>query len=171
MRRKKIIALIFAVITPILTESGHAQNVDRHPGTIMRTLMPTGTRCENVTWEPMSYCRYMAANAPGVIFELSFSPDGAGGSLTYDPASLEARQFFGAMRLYFLKLGTPASAFDDCVARSQLDAVEIPVGDWILKCRFSDFGEKLAYEIYSERPIQFSPVVSFDAAHLRPHSR
>jgi hypothetical protein len=133
-------------------ESGHAQLVDRASAEIvMRDLMPTNARCERISWEPISYCRYETVNVPNVVFEISFGRDGPSGSLTYDIGNSEGRQFFGKMRLFFSRVGVEEKALDECINQSKLKANEFLAGNLLVKCRYTNFADGVGYEIFTER--------------------
>jgi len=133
-------------------ENGHAQVVDRAGAEmVMRDLMPTNARCERVSWEPISYCRYETANMPDVVFEISFGTDGPSASLTYHIGNSEGRRFLNTIRLFFSRVGVQEKVLDKCINQSKTKSSEVLAGNLRVKCRFVNFADRVGYEIFAER--------------------
>ena len=129
----------------LTVESGQAQIVDRSGAEmVMRELMPTTVRCGRVLWdEPISYCRYETAN---LVFELSFGADGLAGSLTYNIGS-GGRHFLNTMRIFFSRIGVQEKIFVECINQSKSESVEVLARNFLVKCRYADIADRVAYEI------------------------
>jgi hypothetical protein len=63
------------------------------------------------------------------------------------------------MRLYFLRVGVPKSVLDKCIARSKWQSGEAVAANLRIKCRYTDFADRIGYEIFVERTDQSQPVV------------
>jgi hypothetical protein len=150
-KRMKV-ALISAAIGLLTIESGHTQ-IDRADAElVMRDLMPTNSRCERISWESISYCRYETANTPYVVFEISFGPDGPQSSLTYDVGNSEGRQFLRTIRLFFSRLGVEEKTLSECIQQSKSKASEFLTGNWRINCRYVNIADdRVGYEIFADR--------------------
>jgi hypothetical protein len=149
---KMKVALIAAAVGLLTIESGHTQNDRADAELVMRELMPTNSRCERISWEPISYCRYQTANTPNVVFEISFGPDGLQSSLTYDVGNSEGRQFLHTIRLFFSRLGVQEKALSECIQQSKSKASEFLAGNWRINCRYVNItDDRAGYEIFADR--------------------
>ena len=154
------------MVIVLTCDYGYAQLIDRAGAEkIMRELMPPNSRCAQTPSETLSYCRYDTANTPDVVLEASFGDDGPAFSLTYDIGNIEGRQFVNMMRLYFLRVGVPKLVLDKCIARLKSQSSEVVAASLRIKCRYTDFADRIGYEIFVERSNKSQPVVGLGVPH------
>lgn len=156
MRKNKsgnaILSAVSLVFLSLAVQSGHTQLVDRTDvEAVMRDLMPTNVRCGSILWEPTSYCRYETPNRPDVVVELSFGADGPAGSLTYNIENSEGRLFLRTIRLFFSEAGIQEKLLVECINQSKSKSFEVLAGNFLVKCRYADIADRVAYEIFAER--------------------
>ena len=136
-----------------LTVDVHAQLIERvDVEAIMQKMMPSAARCERLSREPVSYCRYLVASSPNTVFEISYGDEGPASSLTYGSGS-EGYKFLKTIRLFFSRLGVADQAVGECIDKSRSKPSELLAAGLQVKCRYTEFGDHEAYEVFSERQL------------------
>jgi len=101
-------------------------------------------------WESVSYCRYQVVSSPNIVFEISYGEYGPASSLTFGYGS-NGQEFLKTIHLFFYRLGVGDKIIDECIDHSRSKPSELSAAGLQVKCRYGDFGDREAYEIFSER--------------------
>jgi hypothetical protein len=130
----------------LMAGSVMANNVDVE--LTIRQMMPAPFRCSK-TSEPLFFCRH--ENSPGhsMILDLSSNLDGASASLTYNFDDRRRHELLGSMRQFFLGLGIPAEAYDECISRAEWQRGSILVPNFSMLCHRVELGDRVTYEIFA----------------------
>jgi hypothetical protein len=117
----------------------------------IRELTPAPRRCGTSPLEELFYCRYETSSGRSVVLELSASPDGPAGSLTYDYDDEEGGSLLDILGRFLALAGVYQSAFNDCVHRALWQSGDMTVGDLRVGCRRAELGDRVTYEVFTLR--------------------
>jgi hypothetical protein len=84
-----------------------------------------------------------------MTLELASGLDGPSASLTHDYDDAARHQLFAVIRGFFIRLGVPGDAFDDCTSRSQWEPEHLSGNGLRLLCYRVELGDRVTHEIFA----------------------
>jgi hypothetical protein len=114
---------------------------------VIRESMPSPVRCAR-TLEPMYSCRHEGPPAHAIVLDMNSGPDGPSASLTYDYDNAKRHQLQAVMRGFFVRLGVPANAFDDCMSQAQWHRSSMSVNGYKILCYRVQLWDRVTDEVF-----------------------
>ena len=142
-----------------------AQTYDPAIELAIRQAIPKPARCGTTT-EPLFYCRFDTVSEANVALELLATKDGPSASLTYNYGDPRSTELLAVVRDFFGSVGIDMKSLDRCFWRSHTMSDAMDIGDMKLRCRHTDFSDRVTYEVFVDRARQVPPGTSGLAAGL-----
>jgi hypothetical protein len=146
-RRAVTVTLTALLACMVLATGRSAQARDKDAEAAIYDVLPAPIRC-GTTSEPLFYCRHEDAARHNMTLELASGLDGPSASLTHDYDEARRHQLFAVMREFFIKLGVPADAFDQCTSQSQWGPALLPGNNLKLLCYRVELGDRVTHDIF-----------------------
>jgi molybdenum-dependent DNA-binding transcriptional regulator ModE len=151
--------LAAALVSLAIVSSSVAHAADDDMEKLIRASLSEPVRCSKLP-EPLFYCRHETAFNQTMVLDLASSLDGPSASLTHDYDDPQRHQFFGLMRRFFMTLGIPADAFDDCVAQAQWKPADVTRSAYRLLCYRVELGHRVTHEIFAMPSDKARPAIA-----------
>jgi hypothetical protein len=146
-RRAVALGLAALLACTMISTGTPAKAGDDDVEVVIRESMPSPVRCAR-TLEPMFYCRHEGPPEHAIVLDMNSGPDGPSASLTYDYDNAKRHQLQAVMRGFFMKLGVPANAFDDCMSQAQWHPSSIPTNGYKILCYRVQLWDRVTEEVF-----------------------
>ena len=115
-----------------------------HRLSAMQRIMPIGTVCADLDWEPVSYCRI---HSKGATLEIWSGIYGPGATLSFDAQGNEGLALLKFVRAHFLLAGIAIEKLNQCIGNVSGFQVQVAGRLLDLRCHFVELADSLSLEI------------------------
>jgi hypothetical protein len=146
-RRAAAPGLAALVACAMIATGAPAKASDDDVEVVIRASMPAPVRCAR-TLEPMFYCRHEGPPQHAIVLDMNSGPDGPSASLTYGYDNAKRHQLQAVMRGFFVRLGVPANAFDDCMSQAQWHPSSMSMNGYKILCYRVQLWDRVTEEVF-----------------------